>query len=309
MIAGLAEDEAVRAVVMVEAPQGTAALFAELKDLRPDLLLVAVLPAESPLVIQATADFILDFDHVVRAYSAMLVTTRMGRSSIVSLTMPGATDDWRLNTRQAVLRLASRDMGLVFKSLAVNPDGLEKALRDLGGVPGVAIVVNDGRLAAEALRIASASGALFIELDRPADGYAGLAEGAGSSNGEAHIKSSGTAGGDPVRSLIDSARNVLGQPGLTLVWPGEQTSVLELGALGFARAILDGKPASEASLASVLNTLWPAGQWHAFHYVDPHSGVRARNHLVVSSDSYLVGRSYLSSESGTMPGRYRTVVW
>lgn len=321
----LMEDETVRAVVVADAPQGTAALFTELKELRPELLLLALSPVESPLVIQASAGIVMDFDHGARAYSAVLIASRMGRSSIVALSMPGSSDDWRSNTRQAVLRAASAEMGLTFKVLAVSPDGLEKALHELGydlGVnstndavrpggtaTGLAIMVNDGRLSSAALRIAKASGALFIELDRPEGGYSGIATDAVLSNGATSVARNVPASEEPVGALIDEARNVPGRPGLTLVWPGEQTSLLELGALSFARSIIDGRPASEVSLARAMNVVWPTGQWHASHFVDAESGVRARNHLVTGSDPYMVGRSYLSAESSRMPASYRMVRW
>lgn len=328
-LVNLIEDETVRAVVVADAPQGTAALFAELKELRPELLLLALEPLESPLVIQAAADIVLDFDHVARAYSAALIAARMGRSSIVAISMPGTSDEWRLDTRLAVLRIASADMGLAFKTLAVPPDGLIKTLQDLGimapldtttasQVPkGVAseavIIVNDGRLASQALRAATVSGAMYIELDRPDDGYAGIAAGAEPADSAARVPiqamTSVHADGDPIRTLIDSARNVPGRPGLTLIWPGEQASLMELGALVLAKAVVDGTLASEASIAAVMNTIWPAGQWHASHYVDPQTGVRARNHLLIGADPYLVGRSFLSAEARHMPRKYRQVTW
>lgn len=326
-LVNLSEDESIRAVVVADAPQGTAALFSELKELRPDLHLLALAPVESPLVIQAAADIVMDFDHVMRAYSAVLIAARMGRKSIVLLSMPGPNEDWRFNTRQAVLRAASTDMGVTFKTLVVNPDGLEKALRGLdievgpdiatvpaipsGSATGTVMVVNDGRLASEAVRIAVASGAMFIELDRPEDGYAGTAVGteapSEAAGGPARVTASTLKDGDSVRTWIDTARNVPGRPGLTLIWPGEQASLMELGALVFAKSVVDGKPASEGSLAAVMNTVWPTGQWHASHYIDPQTGVRARNHLLIGADPYLVGRSYLSSESRFMPSKYRQI--
>ncbi len=305
----LAEDETVRAIVVADAPIGTAALFTELKERRPELVLLAFLPKEAPLVIQAAADVVLDFDHVMRAYTSALMASRMGRSLIISLSMPGSGDDWRLNTRQTVLRAASADLGLTIRTLAVAPDSLEKALSGLGmevttgsgmgTVSGteVALVVNDGKLASEALRIADLSGALFIELDRPEEGYAGQSAWV--------LPSGGLPGENPVRVMIDMARNVPGRSGLTLVWPGEVAPIMELGALAYAKSILDGKPVSEVNLAAVMNGVWPAGQWHVSHFVDPQSGVRARNHMVTGSDPYLVGRSYLSSESKHMPMNYR----
>ena len=305
----LADDETIRAIVVADAPQGTAALFMELKERRAGLLLIALLPAEPPLVIQAAADSVLDFDHVMRAYSTTLTAARLGRNLIVSLTMPGTSEDWRLNTRLAVLRAASADMGMTFETLAIAPDGLGRALTGLGIEAGIgigtgteaAIVVNDGRLASEALRIADASGALFIELDRPGNGYSGFTIDEMPSGGLVSVPT----GGDPIRAMIDTARNVPGRPGLTLVWPGELAQLLELGSLAYVKSILDGKPASEANLAAAMNAVWPTGQWHASHFVDPRSGVRARNHMVVGSDPYLVGRSYLSSEAVNMPLRYR----
>jgi hypothetical protein len=315
----LADDETVRAIVVAEAPQGTSALFTDLKERRPELLLVALLPQEAPLVIQSVADSVLDFDHVLRAYTTVLMAARLGRSQIVALSLPGTSDDWRQTTRLAVLREASADMGLAFRTLAVAPDGLEKALDGFGikaginsgteagtgpgegSAAGSAIVVNDGRMALEALRIANASGALFIELDRPIGGYSGDASPVITSEGLANAP----VGGDPVWAMIDSARNVPGRPGLTLVWPGELAPVLELGALVFTKSILDGKSASETNLAAAMNGVWPTGQWHASHFVDSQTGVRARNHLVAGSDPYLSGRSYLSSESRHMPMKYR----
>lgn len=319
----LTEDDTVRAVVVADAPQGTAALFAELKELRPELLLLALSPVESPLVIQASADIVIDFDHVARAYSAVLLAARMGRSSMMVVSTPGGNDDWRSTTRQAVLQVAGADMGIDFKPLVAAPDNLGKALHTVGIAVGMdtaaaiptevaarmVIVVNDGWHGSEALRLAEASGALFIELDRPVDGYAGIAAEVVLATVQTSTLASVPTGEDSVRSLIDTARNVPGRPGLTLVWPGEQPGLLELGALAFARSIIDGRPASEVGLAKVMNVVWPTGQWHASHFVDPQTGVRARNHMVIGSDPYLAGRSYLSAESGQMPLKYRMAPW
>ena len=299
----LAMEPSVRAIVISEAPQGTATLFSELKERRSDILLLAVMPEDDPLVIQAAADIVLDFDNVARAYSAALIADRMGFKSIISLSSPDLQDDWRSTARQAVLSVASADMGLDFTPLTVTPDKMPEVLNEIGvnADPGaktdIALVVNDGRLAMRALSLAVSSNVFYIELDRFGnDASANLAE----------SKLSASSGlTDTVLGWVNAARNVAGRPGLTLVWPGELTPILELGALLFAQRIVDGQPATEVNLATVMNSLWEAGQWHASHFVDSQSGVRAQNHFVTGADPYLVGRSYLSSESAHIPAKYR----
>ena len=59
-----AEDPDVKAIIMVQAVQGATAAYTKIKETRPDILLIAGVPAEDPSDIAAAADVVMGVDEI-----------------------------------------------------------------------------------------------------------------------------------------------------------------------------------------------------------------------------------------------------
>ncbi len=63
-----AEDPTIKAIIFVQGVQGATAAFTQIKEKRPDMLLIAGVPAEDPAPISAAADIVLANDEIGCGY-------------------------------------------------------------------------------------------------------------------------------------------------------------------------------------------------------------------------------------------------
>ena len=63
-----AEDPEVKAIIMVQAVQGATAAFTKIRETRPDILLLAGVPAEDPADIAGAADVVMGVDEIKGGY-------------------------------------------------------------------------------------------------------------------------------------------------------------------------------------------------------------------------------------------------
>ena len=63
-----AADPEVKAIIFVQAVQGATSAFTQIKEIRPDILLIAGVPAEDPAPISSAADIVLANDEIGCGY-------------------------------------------------------------------------------------------------------------------------------------------------------------------------------------------------------------------------------------------------
>ncbi len=78
-----AEDPEVKAIIMVQAVQGATAAFTKIRELRPDILLLAGVPAEDPADIAGAADVVMGVDEINGGYQIVETAKEWGAEVLV----------------------------------------------------------------------------------------------------------------------------------------------------------------------------------------------------------------------------------
>ena len=78
-----AEDPDVKAIIMVQAVQGATAAYTKIKETRPDILLLAGVPAEDPSDIAAAADVVMGVDEINGGYQIVETAKEWGAEVLI----------------------------------------------------------------------------------------------------------------------------------------------------------------------------------------------------------------------------------
>src|SRR5690554_2237970 len=88
VIAGLADDPKMKAIIVNQAVPGTSAAFALIKERRPDIITMAGEAHEDPGVIQVSADLAVNNDFVARGYTIIHTAHELGVDTFVHISFP-----------------------------------------------------------------------------------------------------------------------------------------------------------------------------------------------------------------------------
>ena len=114
VIAGLADDPLMKAVIVNQAVGGTAPAFQKIREKRPDILLIAAMPQEDPNVVEQTSDLVIDPDNISRGYYMVKNAKTMGAENFVHVSFPRHMSVELLARRRAIIEEACKDLGLNF---------------------------------------------------------------------------------------------------------------------------------------------------------------------------------------------------
>lgn len=78
-----AEDPAVKAIIMCQAVQGATAAFTKIRETRPDILLLAGVPAEDPSDIAGAADVVMGVDEINGGYQIVETAKEWGAAVLI----------------------------------------------------------------------------------------------------------------------------------------------------------------------------------------------------------------------------------
>ena len=113
-LVSLADDPLMKVVVTCNALPGVAEAYKRIRAKRPDIILLAALPAEDPLVIQKAADLAVDADFVSRGYTIPWAAKQMGAKTFVHISFPRHMSYESLGRRRAIMEAACKDLGMRF---------------------------------------------------------------------------------------------------------------------------------------------------------------------------------------------------
>jgi hypothetical protein len=303
-----ARDPAVAALIVAPAPEGTAEGFRRAKAAREgaskrSLLCIAADSSEDALSIESSADLVVDLDRIGRAYIAAWAAKKMGASAVVAAYSLGEKDDPAAARERAIMEAASARFGLKYAAM-IAPKGVEAAafaragtgawLRDFG--PRAALYCSDAALVEPLLAGAVAGGGI-------------VAEAAGEATRTAWAKALGVdfseAKGDPLkeRRLLERAAESLGLEGRLGLWDSGygEASVRGLGEFAMRASSGAARKDDLKVFASALDARSGGAAWIADYAVDPDSGVKSANHLLIRQDVYVLGRGYLQSALQSAP--------
>ncbi|SDD96149.1 DUF3798 domain-containing protein [Sporomusa acidovorans] len=125
-----AADPDCKAIIMCPAVPGCAAAFEKVREVRPDMLLIAGAPNEDPDMVAKKADVILNVDELAMGKTIPAQAKKLGATTLVHYSFPRHMSYPLLAQRRDIMRVESEKLGLKFID-ATAPDPLGDA-----GVPG-----------------------------------------------------------------------------------------------------------------------------------------------------------------------------
>jgi len=125
----LVSDPDVKALIMNQAVPGAAAMFEKIREERPDVLLVAVTPAETD-VIGSKADLVLQPDELSMGYTIPAQAQKLGAKNFVHYSFPRHMSYPLLAQRRDIFKTECEKLGMKFID-ATAPDPTGDA-----GIPG-----------------------------------------------------------------------------------------------------------------------------------------------------------------------------
>ena len=318
-LVSLADDPLMKVVVVCQSIPGVAEAFQRIRARRPDILLLAGLPHEDPLVIQKAANLVVDNDNVSRGYTIPWAAHQMGARTLVHISFPRHMSYETLGRRRAIMEAACKDLGMrfVFES---SPDPtsdvgvagaqqfiLEKVpqwLRKYGpnGEKVAMFCTNDAQTEPLLKQLLASRNGLFVEADfgSPLMGYPGALG----------LDLSSEKGNFPaIMDRIEKTLVARGAGGRFGTWPFSAGFSLTAGLGELGKRVVEGK-AKVTRTQDILDSLGkysPGAHWKGTCYTDLGTGIRAGNHLLVYMDTFVFGRGFLGTTDLKIPGNYSSI--
>ncbi|MDR2553536.1 MAG: DUF3798 domain-containing protein [Treponema sp.] len=316
-VSAMADDPLMKAIVINNAIPGTAEAFKRVKEKRPDIICIAAEAHEDPLVIQQSADLATNADFISRGYLIPWAAKQLGAMTFVHISFPRHMSYESLGLRRQIMEEACKDLGLRFVyENAPDPTSdvgvagaqqfiMEKTPQWLQqyGKDTVFFCTNDAHTE-PLLRQLLAGGGMFVEADLPSPlmGYPGALG----------IDLTAETGNFPaILKKVEEGVIAAGGAGRFGTWAFSFGFAQSAGWGEYAKRVVEGT----AELGN-LNDMWaalgeftPGAQWNGAHYVDANTGVRAKNHLLIYMDTYVMGSpgEYLPTTGQSVPEKYYAI--
>jgi hypothetical protein len=316
----LADDPRMKVVVASQAYPGVSEAFRRIRARRPDILLLAAVPHEDPLVIQNAADLVVDLDNIARGYTIPWAAKQLGAEALVHISFPRHMAYELLDRRRHIMEAACRDLGLRY-GFETAPDPasdvgvagaqqfiLEKTpqwLRKYGanGERVCLFSTNDAQTEPLIKQVLASRNGVFVEADVPSplQGFpAALGLDLMAERGDFHA----------IMRKIERKVVERGGQGRLGTWGCSAGFSLTagLGELGRRVAAGQARLSNPRDLYDCLGKYSPGLTWTGNPYTDLATGVRARNQHMVFMDTYVFGRGALGTTQLVVPAKYRGIL-
>lgn len=314
-IVGLADDPAMKVIVVNQAVPGTVAAFQQIRERRPDILLLANTTQEDPAMIEEAADLVLDPDNVNRGYLMMVAAKKMGAKTFVHISFPRHMSIEMLSLRKNIMEQAAKDLGITFVQETA-PDPMSDV-----GIPGAQqfilekmpawvekygkdtafFATNDAQTEPLLKKVAEL-GAIFVEPDLPSPimGYPGafgidLKEEAG--DWEAILKK------------VEETVVAKGGANRMGTWAYSYGYTATQALVEYGKNVVEGTM-EKGNLEDVLKAFelfTPGAEWNGSLYYDRVSGTEINNHIMLYQDTYVFGQGYLGNTQEVVPEEYKDI--
>ena len=316
VIANLANDPLMKAVIVNQGVPGTTEAFRQIKENRPDIITLAGEPHEDPGVIQTAADLAVNNDFVARGYLIIKTAHDLGCETFVHISFPRHMSYETLSRRAAVMEEACKEFGIKFvQETAPDPTSdvgvagaqqyiLEKvpAWVDQYGTNTAYFCTNDAHTE-PLLRQLLEYGGYFIEADLPSPlmGYPGalgidLTEEAGDFQA--------------ILAKVEKAITDRGGANRFGTWAYSYGYTTSAGLGQHAINVLNGE--SEllklSDLMKAYQKYTPNAEWNGSFYTDVNTGVAAPNHVLIYQDTYIMGgKGFMHNAEIEVPEKYFSI--
>lgn len=136
-LTAMASDPLVKALVIVQAVPGMSPAIDRVRELRPDILVIAGIPGEDPAMIAARADVVLTTDDLGRGVCTIEQAHKLGAKVFIHYTFPRHMSYELLSQRRVIMRETAAKLGINFVD-ADAPDPTGDA-----GVPGTQMFITE----------------------------------------------------------------------------------------------------------------------------------------------------------------------
>ena len=311
-IASLANDPLMKAIVMNQAVPGATEGFRRVREARPDILLLAGVPQEDPLVISSVADLVMRNDFVSAGYRVVWTARELGAKTFVHVSFPRHMSVETLTRRRMIMEQAARDLGLTFVfETAPDPTSdvgvvgaqqfmLEKVpqwVRKYGKATAF-YATNDAHTEPLIKQVVE-HGGIFVEASLPSPllGYPGALG----------IDLKAEKGNFPaILKKVEAAVVKKGGGGRLGTWAYSFGYCATAGLGQHAINVLDGKAkmTSMTDLFQAFGKYTPGSRWGGSWYVDASTGVKLKNFALLLQDTYVFGRGFMKSAEIEVPDKY-----
>jgi hypothetical protein len=314
-IVGLADDPNMKAIVVNQSVPGTVAAFKKIRELRPDILLLAGIPQEDTNMIESASDLAVDADNVKRGYLMILAAKKMGAETFVHISFPRHMSIELLSRRRAIMEEACKDLGLKFASETA-PDPMSDV-----GIPGAqqfilekmpswvekygkntAFFCTNDAQTEPLLKMVAQLGAIFVEPDLPSPimGYPGAFG----------IDLKNEAGNWP--AILKKVEDTVVQKGGAKrmgTWSYSFNYTTTLALAEFGKRVVEGSAKKDSfdDLMSCFEKYTPGAKWNGSYYVDIATNTEKKNHVMVYQDTYVFGQGYLGQTKEVIPEKYNSI--
>ncbi|MDR0552277.1 MAG: DUF3798 domain-containing protein [Spirochaetaceae bacterium] len=311
-IVSLADDPKMKAVIVNQGVPGTAESFKRIREKRPDILLFVGEAHEDPLVIQAAADLAVNCDFVSRGYLIPWAAKELGAKAFVHISFPRHMSYESLGLRRQIMEEACKDLGLkwIFETAPdptsdVGQSGAQQFILEKTpqwimsyGKDTAFFCTNDAHTE-PLLRQLVTYGGMFVEADLPSPlmGYPG-ALGLDLSTEKGNF--------EEILKKVESSVIERGGGGKFGTWAYSYGFSVSAGLGEFAKRVIEGTADRNDfdALYETLGEFTSGAKWNGGLYVDANTGVRARNHVLVYMDTYILGKGYLPTTEIKVPEKY-----
>lgn len=320
----LSGDPLMKVIVVDRVIPGVSEALKRIKAKRPDILLLSGSPIVDHSIAQKAADLVVDNDFAARGYSIIWEAKQMGAGTFVHISFPRHLSIESLNRRRAVFAAASKEMGLRFVSeTAPDPSsatGIAGAQRFIlenvpqwlqeygaGGKKVAFFCTSDVHTEPLLKQLLASNNGIFIEASYPSP-LVGYPEAL-----------SLDLSREPRLPMADKYPTILKKIEEVVIAKGGAgrfgTSAFSFGASLTAGLAEFGKNVVEAKaertslkdLFAAFEKYTPGIRWNGDYYLDVKTGSRAHNEVLVSMDTYILGRGIVPTTQQKVPAKYRTI--
>lgn len=132
-LTGLAADPDVKAIVICQAVPGTSAAIDKIRESRPDLPIVVVVPHEDVKMMEGKADLMFETNNLERGNTIVQLAKEMGATHFLHYSFPRHMSMELLAQRRAMMEEKCKELGIEFVFVTapdpMGPDGIPGAQR------------------------------------------------------------------------------------------------------------------------------------------------------------------------------------
>lgn len=311
-IVSLADDPLMKAIVVNQAVPGTVEAFKRIREMRPDILLLAGAPHEDPEMLADVADLSVNPDVIARGYLIVLAAKELGADTFMHISFPRHMGYELLSRRRAVMRAAAEELGLKFVDMT-SPDPLsdvgvagaqqyilEKvpAWLEQYGDKVAFFCTNDAQTEPLLKRVAELGG-YFIEADLPSPtmGYPGALG--------VEITDEEKGNWPAILAKVEAKVVEKGGAGRMGTWAYSFGYSTTAALVEHAIQVIEGKAdvLDMEALLKAYKKYTPGAGWNGSYYLDAN-GIEYENFVMLYQDTYVFGKGYMGMTDVEVPAKY-----